>query len=100
MINYEMRFQESANWDTAKVKFQDFLHRKLNIDRSSIIIEGIVSTSDTWYTMKGTPALLKALNQMLNNARNDAQEEPENNIKKLMVCLVAVIAVGLFLMRR
>ncbi len=77
-----MSFQDDINWDTAKTKFQDFLHRQLNIDRSSIEIEGIVSGTETWYILEGTSALVEAIKNMLKESfANMLQESPDNMSK-------------------
>jgi hypothetical protein len=65
MIEYDRPFQNNVNWETAKTKFQNFLHRKLDIDVSSVILVGIISPIHTWYIMEGTPALLQALENMM-----------------------------------
>ena len=97
-----MCLQDNVNWEMAKTKFQDFLHHKLNIDRSSVIIQGIVSTSDTWYIMEGTPALLRALNNHIQQAHNNRPNEPEINPVLLVIGGVAavIIVVLMGLVRR
>ncbi len=94
-----MRFQGNINWETAKTKFQDFLHRHLNIDRSSIIIEGIVSNNRTWYIMEGTSALMEALDDMvqvsLNNNGTNELENPEI-VYGLVVAILVGVCFGVF----
>jgi hypothetical protein len=62
MIGYRIHFEDNINWEKARENFAKFLSRHLNIHISSVVIEGIVSGTDTWYIMKDTKALLKALN--------------------------------------
>jgi hypothetical protein len=90
MIEYQMHLQGNINWIAARDRFRDFLHRKLNIDRSSVIIEGIVSSSDTWYILEGTPALLEALNNMIRAPHNNQENELQFN--GVGVALIATIA--------
>ncbi len=97
-----MLLQGNINWTAAKDRFKDFLHRKLNIDRSSVIIQGIVSSSDTWYIMEGTPALLEALNNMITASRNNAVNESSFNGAKvgLGVVVAGVVALAALIIFR
>lgn len=93
MIKYGMCFKNSIKWETVEKNCQDFLHRKLNIDKSSVIIEGIVSNTDTWYIMKSTPALMKALNHVIEEWLANKSTESKNDWNISMVGGVAVIGV-------
>ena len=80
-----MRLENNVNWDTARNKFQRFLHRKLNLDKLSIEIEGIVSNTETWYIIKDSNGLvIKALRDMTDN-------ETQSNSDSLVLKCVAVI---------
>ena len=76
MIEYQMSLEDNVNWDMAKTRFQNFLHRKFNIDATSIIIHGIVSTSDTWcYIIEDTSPLQRARNKHIRQARNNKRDK-------------------------
>jgi len=57
-----MRLENDIDWNQARIKFQRFLARHLNIDVLSVDIEGIIwDDNSCWYIMNGTEALIKAL---------------------------------------
>ncbi len=107
-----MRFQDNIDWETARKKFQNFLRRHLNIDRSNVIIEGIVSDTNTWYIMKDTEALMKALNYMsekdtgaLKKMLNYMSKKLQCNGKELawrngVVALALALALALIIYRK
>jgi len=95
MIEYDLRFHGDINWEKARKKFQDFLHRKLNIDTSSVVIQGIISDTVTWYIMEGTPMLVEALNNMLNQSRNNMTQESKPDQTKLALVIAAMVTVVL-----
>jgi hypothetical protein len=62
MIEYDMRLENNIDWNQARKNFQRFLRRHLNIDESSVDIEGITwDANSCWYIMNATPALIQAL---------------------------------------
>lgn len=60
-----MQFPNDINWEIARNNFQRFLHRKLNIDISNVIIEGIVSGIRTSYIIRSTTTLVTAIDNMI-----------------------------------
>jgi hypothetical protein len=69
-----MQLQGDIKWQDLKIDYEDFLRRKLDIDISSVIMEGIVSNTDTSFIMRSTEALEKAI--------NDLSKESEFNLRK------------------
>jgi len=93
MFKYGIRFQDNTNWEIAQTKFQDFLQTKLSIPKSSVIIEGIVSDTDSCYIMRSTEELMEAL--------NNVGTEPEIGLfSSRDLAVGGAVAVALFLFLR
>ena len=94
MIEYAISFQDNINWITARNKFQTFLHRKLNLDQSSIVIEGIVSGTETWYVIKDTNGLvMNALHNMHEEDNATPEDEEKSNVVPYAVAGGSVVVI-------
>lgn len=102
IFEYDIRFQNNVNWIAARNKFEDFLHRKLGLDRPSILIEGIMSRTETYYIINDADGLvMNALRSMGQNDDgsfrrfcNQISEKFESNGAKLTAA--GVLALGAF----
>ncbi len=59
-----MQLHDNINWQDLRSDYEYFLRRKLCIDISSVIVEGIVSDTDTWFIMESTTKLEEAINNL------------------------------------
>ncbi len=88
-----MPFQANINWEEARRRFRHFLSRKLEIDESSVQIQGIVFGNDIWYIADATPALIKALGTFEN-------KPTDNTLWTAVALLVGAIGLAYFNIRR